>query len=93
MLGRERRSHRGSTSYGSSTRHRSSTCHSRHHMVGTDIIEPTALILMGINIKGHCVVLSHLNIKLFDTVLTEDTEDTTTGILTGNFNNIILRHP
>ena len=48
---------------------------------------------MGINVKGHGVVLIHLNIKLFDTVLTEDTEDTTTGILAGNFNNIVLRHP
>ncbi len=48
---------------------------------------------MGINIEGHRVVLSHLNIKLLNTVLAENTEDTTTGVLPRDFNNIILRHP
>ena len=48
---------------------------------------------MGINIKGDGHVFVHLNVKLLDTVFTEETEDTLTGILTGHLDDIFLRHP
>ena len=60
------------------------------HVVGTDIIEPAALILMGINIELNGQVLTVLNIELTNTIFTEDAEDATLGILTGNFNDIVL---
>ena len=63
------------------------------NIVGADIVEPTALILMGVDIELNGHVLVHLKIKLLDAVFAENAEDTTSGILSGNFDNIILRHP
>ena len=48
---------------------------------------------MSINIKLNSQILALLNIKLLDTIFTENTEKTLTGILTRNFDNVILRHP
>ena len=48
---------------------------------------------MGINIKRYGDVLTHLNIKLLDAVFTKDTEQTLAGILSRDFNDIVLRHP
>ena len=48
---------------------------------------------MSIDVEGHGKVLAHLNIELFDAVLTEHTEDTLLGILSRNLYHIILRHP
>ena len=80
----------GSSSHGSSSGNGSSTGYGRHDTIGANVVEPTTLILMGVNIEGHGIVLSHLNVKLFDTVLTEDTEETLAGILARNFNDIVL---
>ena len=80
----------GDSSYGSSSRNGGSTGYCRHDTIGTDVVEPTTLILVGVNIEGHGIVLTHLNVKLFDTVFTEDTEETLTGILARNFNDIVL---
>ena len=73
-----------SGSYGSGT---------TNHIESTDIIEPTSVELMSIDVEGHGKVLAHLNIELFDAVLTEHTEDTLLGILSRNLYHIILRHP
>ena len=48
---------------------------------------------MSVNIELNGHVFVHLDIELLDTVFAEDTEDTTTRILSGNLNDIILRHP
>ena len=48
---------------------------------------------MGVNIELHRKIFSLLNIELFDSVFAEDTEKTFTWILSGNFNNVVLRHP
>ena len=48
---------------------------------------------MGIYVERDGIVLPHLNIELLDTVFTEDTEYTAARILTGDFDDIVLRHP
>ena len=48
---------------------------------------------MGINIELNGHILVHLNVKLFDAVFTEDSENATTGELSRNLNHIVLRHP
>ena len=48
---------------------------------------------MGVNIKLHSKILALLNIELFNTILTKDTEKTLSRILPRNLNYIILRHP
>jgi len=48
---------------------------------------------MGIDIELDGDILVHLKVKLLDTILAEDTEDATLGILTGNLDDIVLRHP
>ena len=48
---------------------------------------------MGINIKLHGKIFTLLDIVLFDTVFTEDTEKTFLGVLSWNLYDIILRHP
>lgn len=45
---------------------------------------------MGINVERDCQVLAHLDIELFDAIFTKDTEHTFSGILTRNFNDIVL---
>ena len=79
-------SRRGSTYYG---RYDTST----NDIEGTDIVEPTAVVLMGINIKLHRKILTWLNVKLLDAVLTKDAEQTLTGILARHFDYVVLRHP
>lgn len=83
-MGRERSGfHRG-------TCHRSGGYCATNDIIGTDIVKPTAIILVGIDVKANGNVLTHLNIKLLDTVLTKDTEQTLTRILARNLNNIVL---
>ena len=48
---------------------------------------------MGINIKLYSDIFSLLDIELFDSVFTKDTEDTFAGILPRHFNYILLRLP
>ncbi len=48
---------------------------------------------MGINIKLHRKILTRLNVKLLDAVLTKDAEQTLTGILARHFDYVVLRHP
>ena len=79
----------------SSAAHRSSShrCSTTHHIVGTNIIKPTAVELVCINIEAHGDILTLLNIELLDTVFAKNTEHALTRILTGNFYHIVLRHP
>ena len=79
----------GSAGYGS-TSHRGYTV---KHVECTDIIKPPTVELMGINIKLDSHILTVLNVELTDTILAEYAEHATLGILTGNFDDIILRHP
>ena len=48
---------------------------------------------MGINVKLYGNILTILYIELLDTVFAKDSEHTTTRILAGNLDNIVLRHP
>jgi len=45
---------------------------------------------MGINIERYGNVFAHLNVELLDTILTENTEHTFSGILTWYFDDILL---
>ena len=82
LLWRERRG-LGSTSNG---RHYSTTL----NVEGTNLVEPTTIILMSIDIERYGDVLTHLDVELLDTVLTENAEHTFLGILTWYFDNILL---
>ncbi len=64
-----------------------------HHTVGTNIIKPTAVELVCINIEAHGDILTLLNIELLDTVFAKNTEHALARILPGNFYHIVLRHP
>jgi len=59
-------------------------------VVSADIVEPTALILVSINVELNGDILVHLNVKLLDAVLAKKAEYATPGELSGNFDNIIL---
>ena len=48
---------------------------------------------MGVDIKLHGDIFTLLDIELLDAILSEDTEKTLAGILTRNFDHIVLRHP
>ena len=58
-----------------------------------DIVEPTALILMRVNVKLNGDILTGLNIKLLDAVFTKDTEHHAARILARNLNDVVLAHP
>lgn len=78
-----------------------SRCGGRHRLgdrttddvVGTDIVKPTAVIFMGINVKLHRHILGSLNIELLDAILTKYAEYHPARILPRHFNDIILTHP
>ena len=75
---------------------RRSSCRSyltTNHIIGANIVKPASIKLMGINIKLHGKIFTLLDIVLFDTVFTEDTEKTFLGVLSWNLYDIILRHP
>lgn len=59
-------------------------------VVGANFIEPTALVLMGIDVKLDGKILAILNIKLLDTVFSEKAEYALARILTWNLNDILL---
>ena len=86
---REGRGSRSDTSHrGTSNGHLTT-----QHVVGTDIVEPTALIFVGVDIELDGDILVHLNIELLNPVFSENTEHATLRILTRDFNHIVLRHP
>ena len=60
------------------------------NIIGTDIIEPTSVELVGIDIERYGQVIAHLNVKLFDAVFAKHAEDTLARILTRNFDDIVL---
>ena len=73
-----------------------STCYghlSAHNVVGTNLVKPTSIVLVSINIERDGHVFVHLNVKLLDAVFTENAEDALTGILSGHLDDIFLRHP
>ena len=66
---------------------------SAHHIVGTDIIKPTALVFVGIDIELDGDILVHLDIELLDPVFPKNAEHATLGILARDLYHIVLRHP
>ena len=85
----EGRSHRsGTRHWGTGYRHLTT-----QHIVGTDIVEPSALILVGIDIELDGDILVHLDIELLDPVFPKNAEHATLGILARDLYHIVLRHP
>ncbi len=70
-----------------------------HHSIRTgdvicaNFIEPSSIIFMGVNIERHRNILPILDIERLDSVLSEQSEQTLSGILSGYFYHILLRHP
>ena len=84
----------GSSLYRSATHWRSSNgSHATLYVESSDLVEPTSIIFMSIYIERYRQFFTHLNIKLFDTILTKETKHTLSGILSGHLNYILLRHP
>ena len=83
------RSKGSSTSLGSYSNGSSTT----NNIIGADFVEPTSIILVGINIELDGNIFVHLNVKLLNTVFAKDAEQTLARILSRNFDNILLRHP
>ena len=50
---------------------RLNTLRHRAHIVGADTVEPTSLILTGLNIERHTHILSLLDVETLQAVLTE----------------------
>ena len=48
---------------------------------------------MGIDVELNGQILTLLDVELLDTILSEDAEKTFTWILSGHFDNVVLRHP
>ena len=48
---------------------------------------------MGVDVELDGQILTLLDVELFDAILAEKTEHALTGILTGHFDDILLRHP
>ncbi len=64
-----------------------------YNVESTDIVEPTAIELVGINVELNGQVLTHLNIELPDTVFAKYAEHTLPGELARHLDDIVLRHP
>ena len=58
-----------------------------------DLIEPTTIILMGIDVELHGEILAVLNVELLNAIFAEDTEHAFAGISTWYLDDIFLRHP
>ena len=83
---------RGSASDGGGGRHGVGHL-TTNNIVRANVIEPTSLILVCINIKLHGNFFAGLNVELLDTVFAKYSEYHASGILTRYFNDIILAHP
>ena len=57
---------------------------SAHHIIGTDIVKPTAIIFAGIYVELNGQILTLLDIELLDAVFAEKVEDAPLGILARN---------
>lgn len=68
----------------------STGCYAVQYIVGTYLVEPTSLILVGINVKLNSQVFTVLNVELTDAVLTKHTETAFPGICARNFDYILL---
>ncbi len=64
-----------------------------NNVESTDVVIPTALILMGINVELNGHIFSSLNVELFNPVFAKDAENHTARILSWYLNNIVLTHP
>ena len=99
LCGRERRRcSLHSISHGSTywSTHRStsrSTYRRAAHVIGTNFVEPTAIVFVGINIEADGNILALLNIELLDAIFTKEAEHTLPGVLSWHFYHIFLRHP
>ena len=90
-----RRGSSGSSS-GSTTLGRSGRLHHSIRtgdVICTNFIEPSAIVFVGVNIERHRNILPILDIERLDSVLSEQSEQTLSGILSGHFYHILLRHP
>ena len=63
------------------------------HLPGTDIIKPTAIILMGINVKTDAQLFTDLNIHISYLVLTKHAEHALLRELFVSLNYIVLTFP
>ena len=54
---------------------------------GTNIVEPTAIIFVSVNIEGHQDLFTALNIKLCQAFSSEDIENQLLGILLMSFDD------
>ena len=79
----------------SNTSHRSASYRhlAANHVISADIVEPASIELMSVDVELNSKVFSLLDVELLDAVFAEDAEKTLAGILTRNFDNVILRHP
>ena len=64
-----------------------------YHGVGFDFVVPLALVFGGINVERDVVLALDLDIELADAVFSKDFEDHVTGVLTGDFKDVLLGHP
>jgi hypothetical protein len=48
---------------------------------------------VGVDVELDGEVFTVLDVELFDAVLSEETEHTAAGILSGHLDDILLRHP
>jgi len=60
---------------------------------GTDVVEPTALILVRVNVELHGDIFTSLDVELLDAIFSKDAEDHAARVLSGNLNHVVLTHP
>lgn len=62
-------------------------------VVGTDVVVPAALILMGVDVELYCDLCVRVKIELLDVVFAEDGEEDVPWVLSWDFDDCILRCP
>ena len=66
----------------------------RHDTPSTDIIEPTTLVFVGVDVEGDSVLLPYLYVELIQTILAEDGEGAMAGeVVFYPFNDKVLTFP
>ena len=70
LLGRERSGSGSWTTYSRGSRNAAS-CLAANNVISANLIKPTSIILMGVNIKLYCDFLTSLNTELFNAILSK----------------------
>ena len=71
----------------------SSDCCTVYHAICANLIKPTAIILVGVNVERNSHVFTHLDVELLDAILAKHAEHAFARILTRHLYYILLRHP